>query len=178
MGKVDKQMKYGQNTSLVLEVIKFISNNKLFESNSHFPKDVTIVDDYERAKQLAFSQDLKLVDVTWQDVKSNESAALFSSIYKEENLKETDNELSEIFESSDNYNEDFIPFDYWDISEEIESDLYKIALNRFINGNKTNFYEEMFECYQSGGWPCGWEGIYPNGKFIVYVPSSDHYSKE
>jgi len=171
-------MKYGQNANLVQEVIEFILYNKLFGSKNYLPQDITIIDDYERAKELAFSQDLKLVDVIWQDVKSNESASLFSSVYEKENLKETDNDLSEIFESSDNYNEDFIPFDYWDISEEIESDLYKSALNRFINGDKMNFYERIFRCYQSGGWPCGWEGNYPNGKLIVYVPSSDHQIKE
>lgn len=178
MGEVDKQMKYGQNTNLVQEVIDFIQNNELFKPENHSFKDIIIVNDYKRAKNLSFSQDLKVVDVIWQDIKSDESAALFSSIYNDENLKETDDVLSEIFESSDNYSEDFIPFDYLEILEEVESDLYKCALNRFINGDKMNFYEKIFRCYQSGGWPCGWEGNYPNGKLIVYVPTEDHQIKE
>jgi len=171
-------MRYGKHTNLVQEVIDFIQHHELFESSVPFVDDITVINDYELAKQLAFSQDSRVVDVIWQDVKSNESASLFSFIDEEANLHEIDNELSEIFESADNYKEDFIPFDYLDISEEVESDLYKGALNRFIHGDKMNFYEKIFRCYQSGGWPCGWEGNYPQGEIVVYIPAAGRQSKE
>lgn len=32
----------------------------------------------------------------------------------------------------------------------------------------SEFYENMMEIYLSGHLPCGWEGEYPEGKFLVY----------
>ncbi|MEK5029636.1 hypothetical protein [Paenibacillus sp. FSL M7-1046] len=113
---------------------------------------------------------MAVVDTIWQDIKNNESGSVLGFILNDDKLKLMDEELSDIFGSSDNYSEDFIPMDYWDIAAEVESDLYKCAINRLINGKKDNFYEKLFHIYQSGGWPCGWEGKYPDGEIIAYVP--------
>ncbi|MFD0589997.1 cytoplasmic protein [Paenibacillus sp. GCM10027627] len=113
---------------------------------------------------------MDVVDTIWQDIKSLESGFLLSVIASDDRLKSMDEKLSSIFGSIDNYASDFISMDYWDIAEEVESDLYKCAINRLVNGRTDNLFENMFLIYQSGGWPCGWDGKYPAGKIICYAP--------
>lgn len=88
-------------------------------------------------------------------------------------MRPLDRELKGLFDSSENYSENFFPSGYLDIFEEVQGDLYMCAINRLVNGKNDNFYEKMFRIYQSGGWPCGWEGKYPDGKIIAFVPLSD-----
>ena len=28
---------------------------------------------------------------------------------------------------------------------------------------------QLVHCYQAGGWPCGWQGVFPAGRFEIYV---------
>ncbi|MCY8913690.1 cytoplasmic protein [Bacillus atrophaeus] len=162
--------RYGENSDLVEEVIDFIKHGELFNNNNQSLSDIIFIEDFERAQQLAWSQDADEVDVVWQDIKSNESGHLLGKILSDVNLKTMDDELSNIFNSDDNYSEDFIPMDFWDIAEEVESDLYKCAINRLVNGKKDNLFEKMFQVYKSGGWPCGWDGTYPKGKLVAFIP--------
>ncbi|MED0868006.1 cytoplasmic protein [Bacillus spizizenii] len=164
---------YGEYSDLVEEVIDFIKHGELFKNNNRNMSDITLIEDFEIAQQLAWSQDTDEVEVVWQDVKSNESGQLLGIILSNDHLKTLDEELSNIFNSDDNYSEDFIPMDFWDIAEEVESDLYKCAINRLVNGNKDNLFEKMFQVYKSGGWPCGWRGTYPEGQLVAFIPPKD-----
>ena len=49
--------------------------------------------------------------------------------------------------------------------------LYMYALATVDNGKSERLYEDMFLAYQSGGWPCGWYGKYPEGQLVVFYPS-------
>ncbi len=37
---------------------------------------------------------------------------------------------------------------------------------------KSNFLELQLEVYKNGGFPCGWDGSYPNGKMLVFIPKN------
>lgn len=87
----------------------------------------------------------------------------------EHDLNSMERPIREIIQSSENYPGDFV-LQYIDIFEEIIGDLHMCALNRLVNGKVDNFYERIFEVYKLGGWPCGWEGEYPEGRVIVYSP--------
>lgn len=64
-------MKYGKNTQLVEEVINFITNLQLFHNENLLNRDVVMVNEYERAQELAWSQDLDEVENVWEDIKSS-----------------------------------------------------------------------------------------------------------
>ena len=51
------------------------------------------------------------------------------------------------------------------------SAIYMYALATVDSGTTERLYEEMFLAYQSGGWPCGWYGKYPEGQLVVFYPS-------
>lgn len=63
-------------------------------------------------------------------------------------------------------------------SSDIGGDLKQCLLARGIMGKGNSFFEDILEAYLLGGWPCGWEGIYPNGKLIVYFNTYDDYKPE
>jgi hypothetical protein len=166
-------MIYGKNTKSVDEVIDFIRKEKLFENGICQINDITIIRDYEKAKILAWSQNSDEVQSVWEGIKSSESAIIMGKLYDERHLNNFEDEIYEIFNSSENYIDGFIPLEYWDIFEEIQGDIYMCALNRLVNGKIENFYEKLLKIYKKGGWPCGWDGKYPLGKVFVFVPMED-----
>lgn len=64
-----------------------------------------------------------------------------------------------------------IPREYLDLAGDIVSDLKHITLHRAIAGISDDFWEQLFEVYQAGGWPCGWSGSHPRGKLVVFDPN-------
>ena len=103
---------------------------------------------------------------TWENIKSKMISDVKKIIYQDENYKQIDEELSKItipaLEMLEiNINEDAI-FD------EVYSDLMLCVESRGIMGKENKFFEEILSAYEIGGWPCGWEGNYPDGEMIVY----------
>ncbi|WP_019637126.1 hypothetical protein [Paenibacillus fonticola] len=43
-----------------------------------------------------------------------------------------------------------------------------IMENNYRNERQPAFFMELFKVYESGNFPCGWEGRWPKGKLIVY----------
>ncbi|WP_019637144.1 hypothetical protein [Paenibacillus fonticola] len=165
-------MKYGEYSSLVEEVINYIQSNQLFQGNKQLDDEFTIIDDFEQAQEIAWTQDLDIVDTLWEYVKSSEDSEIIGKVYEKE-LRSVERELKELFDSTESYSEGFFPSGYLDIIEEVQGDLFMCAINRLVNGKTNNFYEELFRIYQSGGWPCGWEGKYPEGRIITFIPVND-----
>jgi hypothetical protein len=162
-------MKYGENTQLVEEVMNFIRQSKMFK-NKNIKEDIMeVTNDFDEAQNLAWSHDLSEVYTVWEYVKSKESESIVEKVYYLDLVSQQE-VLYAFFSDHDNFSNDFIPFDYIDINEDIEGDLTMCALNRLVNGKTENFYEKIFEIYKQGGWPCGWTGTYPMGDIIVYVP--------
>ncbi|MBC6972251.1 cytoplasmic protein [Bacillus sp. Xin] len=169
-------MKYGENTKLVEEVIEYIQKRNLFDRKDiklySLLNDIEIIHDFDRAQELAWSQDLDVIQVVWDDIKSDESAKILEGTYNPDMEVQKDM-LYEVFSNNQNYSQDFISINHINIIEEVERDLEMCALNRLLNGKTNNFYELIFEIYKFGGWPCGWKGEYPQGKMIVYLPEKE-----
>jgi len=53
------------------------------------------------------------------------------------------------------------------VCEEVGDILHKCAENRAFNGRTENFWEQVFQLYDQGLWPCGWEGRWPSPGRIV-----------
>ncbi|MFJ8526922.1 cytoplasmic protein [Bacillus sp. NPDC094106] len=168
-------MKYGEHTKLVEEVIEFIQKQNLFDIRNteiySLLNDIEVIHDFNIAQELAWSQDLDMVQIVWDDIKSEESANVLEGTYNP-SMETQKDMLYEVFSNVQNYSQDFISISYIDIFEEVERDFEMCALNRLVNGKTDNFYERIFNVYKLGGWPCGWKGEYPKGKMIVYIPET------
>ncbi|MEK4213990.1 MULTISPECIES: cytoplasmic protein [Bacillus] len=172
--KVATGMKYGENTKLVEEVIEYIQKRSLFDRDDiklhELLHDIEMIHDFNKAQELAWSQDLDVTQIVWDDMKSDESAKLLEGTYNP-NMESKKDMLYEVFSDNYNYNHGFISIDHINILEEVERDLEMCALNRLVNGKVDNFYEKVFKVYKMGGWPCGWKGEYMKEKMIVYLPN-------
>ena len=40
-------------------------------------------------------------------------------------------------------------------------------------GRALPFIERLIELYRLGGYPCGWDGIHPEGRLVVYFPPEE-----
>lgn len=149
---------------ILIENIKFSHGNFV-----NF--DVVLVNEYEIARELAWSQDLDVVENVWEDIKLLESGDVIGKLY-EGDLNSIEKPIRQFIQSLGNYPDTFVS-KYIDIFEEITGDLLVCALNRLVNGKTDNLYEKIFEAYKLGGWPCGWEGEYPQGRMIVFSPNPE-----
>ena len=52
--------------------------------------------------------------------------------------------------------------------EEIGGDFGTILHERSVYGGRPRFYNRLYAIYRAGGYPCGWEGRYPEGRMVVY----------
>jgi hypothetical protein len=48
------------------------------------------------------------------------------------------------------------------VADYARSDLMHCAENRAYNGMTDNFWEQLFQLYRRGFWPCGWHGTWPS----------------
>jgi len=165
-------VKYGEYSFLVEEVINYILSNQLFQGNKQLKDEFSIINNFEQAQEIAWTQELDIVDTLWEYIKSSEDSGIIGKVY-EKDLRSVERELKELFDPAESYSKDFFPSGYLDIIEEVQGDIFMCAIDRLVNGKTNNFYEKLFRIYQSGGWPCGWEGKYPDGKIIAYIPSGD-----
>lgn len=53
---------------------------------------------------------------------------------------------------------------------QISGDAAYIAFHRMLEGAADTFFERQFALYRAGWLPCGWEGVYPDGRFKAYRP--------
>lgn len=160
-------MKYGINTKLVEEVIQ-ISSSMQSINNTNLPENVMIINQYEEAIRLAYDEVYGEDEYTWADIRQLEMGKVRGKLYKLDPLQKPGN-LDELTPVISNGLRQTIPEDYSDFFENITVDLRNCAINRAINGDGENFYEQIFKIYKSGGFPCGWDGEYPEeGKIIAF----------
>jgi hypothetical protein len=56
----------------------------------------------------------------------------------------------------------------------LEASLLACAFSRFFIGTQNFFFEKMIQMFLQGGWPYGWQGHYPEGDLLVFVPDKDY----
>lgn len=50
----------------------------------------------------------------------------------------------------------------WDVIHYLIEDAYKDKIKKPL------FFDSLIHIYESGHMPCGWDGVWPNGKLVVY----------
>lgn len=158
-------MTYGLYNDLVKEVLNF---SKTFKVNlSPQIKSTTLITELRKAEFLAYDEVFGEDEYTWKDIRELEMSEVWADYYEkpdDEKPKNLDDLLEVI---SENIRECDYPYNTF--FNDIVGDLKNCAVNRSINGLKDSFFEEIFKIYQSGGFPCGWDGNYPeSGNIIVY----------
>lgn len=153
---------------LVDEVVEF---SKKFSVSSNLNASIRIsaISDIDEAMHLAFDEVYGEEEYSWKDIRELEMSQVWDVYYtlsedvRPVNLEELLELISENVRNSLNKYDEFY--------EEIVADLNNCAISRAVNGkDETNFFEKLFEIYKAGGLPCGWQGEYPDGKIVAYLP--------
>lgn len=158
-------MNYGVFNNLVEEVIQF-SKNFQSEQTNRIPKNIIVIDDIKRAEHLAYDEIFGEEEYNWKDIRELEMSEVWGIYYsmteneKPKGLEElleiiADNVRKSSFKNSIFYND-------------VVADLTNCAINRAINGKSNPFFEKLFEIYQFGAFPCGWNDDYPEGKIVAF----------
>ncbi|MGW9531204.1 hypothetical protein ACWHAM_26570 [Paenibacillus terrae] len=160
-------MKYGIYSNLVEEVVQF-SNSMVDFLKTERPRNIVTINQYEEAKRLAITEVFGEDEYTWSDIRQLEMGKVKGKLYKLDSSQKP-NGLDELTGLIADGLRSQITDSYSDFFESVAVDLRNCAINRAINGEVENFYEQVFRIYKAGGFPCGWDGDYPDeGRLIAY----------
>ena len=157
------------NYELIEKSLNELENISLFTKKKANLEYIIEYNDFNECKELAYDYDGYFIDdeyYTWNDLKELEMANIRDKIYKHENYKIINEELRKI--GIKNISKIAISNECKEVWDDVYNDLIDCIKVRAIIGEKDNFFEKIFQVYLSGGWPCGWDGDYPNGKLKVY----------
>jgi hypothetical protein len=162
-------MKYGQNSNLVEEVIKFVETGKFFSEPYHGAlENVVLEKDLELAKECAWSQEDANSPLTWSDLREQEMAEVMGQRYSLSDFDEADEELGGLIDEFGSVLQERLSGEFLELIDDIVGDLYNVAYCRSVNGVTNGLLEKIYQAYLNGGWPCGWRGNFPKGELIVY----------
>lgn len=112
----------------------------------------------------------------WEAILGEKQGDVYSHKFSIEGYEALSKEAAELYEQYDlayqdkaaKYKSSGKKEIYWECMEFVTSDLYYCFLSKVFQMND-EFWEQVFDIYQGGGWPCGWEGAFPLGMFIVFA---------
>lgn len=166
------KVRFGNNTNLVEEVIEFVESGEFFcKPYKGSLENIIVENDFEKAKEFAWTQNLPNCPLAWADIREQEMSEVMGVRYSLSDFDEADAALGELVDQFGDVLSKRIKGDYEELLDEIMGDMYNAAYCRAVKGVSDNLLEQLFMIYKNGGWPCGWEGDYPDGKLIVYIPA-------
>ena len=170
---------YGQHTDLVQEVADFGCSDKVLNNPTPFDDGTVIIErDFEtalhRARTQGQDEDEEMDEdwLSWGDIREHELSELYILAPEASHDKEINNALHQLTETMRQCLEENLPQEYIRTLNGIDGDMYSCARSRALMGDQNPFFEKLFNLYKAGVWPCGWEGNYPEGQLVVFVPSS------
>lgn len=171
-------MRFGRHTDAVQEVVQFVRARCLLRRtpNDPIPSGIEMRFKPQEPIDLMYKPpdhpNIPAGYLMWFDIRQNESAEFFCH-------PSTEKFRRELFDVIDRFGpaiERDLPSDFLTdrdvIAGWIAEDLKYIAQGRAVFGRKESLFERMFQCYQCGGYPCGWRGNFPEGQMLVYFSNS------
>ena len=149
--------------------MSLIESLRLFTTKQNNVEEILEYNDFGKCKEFAYDYEEYLIDeeyFTWQDIKDLQMANIKEEIYKCEDYKIINKKLKEI--GIKNISKIILSNECKEIWDDVYSDLINCIKARAIVGKENFFFEKIIEVYASGGWPCGWEGNFPNGRMKVF----------
>ena len=164
-------MKYGPNTIFVEEIIGFVENGSILNGNKTLTNsEWEIISNFEHAKDNAWNKVIGKEEWLWTDIREREMSKVKGHAYKIEGFSSYKDNLLGLLNIFTLYLKRQIPTEFQDILDDAIGDLYNSAYNRCVFGRTNNFFENIYEIYKLGCWPCGWIGGYPNGQLCIFNP--------
>jgi hypothetical protein len=108
----------------------------------------------------------------WNIVLTDEVQKLKDKYEQEKEKDELDffNEIYQYLDKSLNYQlseKNGISKDITYLKDAIFGD-FSFFIFKDFNNYENNLLDQMLQAYLAGGWPCGWEGEYPDGRLVIF----------
>lgn len=160
-----------QPTRAVEEVTRLCQSGTALSANGVVHAKWSVVRNLEEARSYAYDATIGDEEFTWTDLRELQLSKVYSELYKLPEQSLFFESFKMMFEPSKRMLvKQFKSTNYWSVINDITADLFNCALNRAL-GVVSPLFEQIFDAYRAGGWPCGWEGHHPNGRLVVYFPS-------
>ena len=160
---------YEKHMALINEVVDFCRSGPLFVPVGT-TSDVRAITDFKQAQDYCWNELYGDGEYTWTDLRERQMSKVHGLGYKLDGYRESEKDLAEylgvVLNSFDRVDEK-----YEELADDVTADLCNCLESRAVQGNAPGFFEKLFDVYKQGLWPCGWDGNYPEGRFIAYVPS-------
>jgi len=107
----------------------------------------------------------------WTDLREDEASKILDATYQDPALGKVRQAVQELWEPLTETLSRRLPAPYAGLLDDIAADLMNSAVSRAVFGAGDHFFDLLWDVYQKGGWPVGWEGNYPDGRLVVYQPT-------
>lgn len=143
-------------------VINFLQNDLLLIPNeqNELPFSTLITKDLNEAEEYAYGQGSH-IETVWLDLREKESFIVSHA---------TDEDFDFWDDNGNTLIEKQLTKLNLDIENDIDADLFNCYLNEKYS-LKSIFWENVLTAYLNGYWPCGWHGVYPTGKLVLFKKS-------
>jgi hypothetical protein len=158
---------YGPNYDLVAEVVSFAQERPLLQPRPEGERAGVPVLDIAEAKRLASDETWGPDEMTWRDIHAREVSVIYGAAHGLDWYNQPGHEFSGTLKIFTEIVKARVSPDYEELYDYIIGDLYCVAGARAVLPERHPFFEQTFEIYKAGGWPCGWSGI-------LQFPPSDH----
>lgn len=165
-------MSFGTHTNLVQEVLDFAKSGNLLRPGGLVQDDRwIIIASLEEAKVLAWQSPCGTHELLWTDIREKAMSGVKAETYSHSGFEKVRDDLAKQLQVLTMAVKRRLNEEHRDLLDDVVGDLFNCAFNRAINGTADLLFERMFSIYRVGGWPCGWQGDYPDGKVLAYFPS-------
>jgi hypothetical protein len=162
---------FDKHMQFINEVVDFARSGPLLRPVGG-ASGVRTITDFEQAKHLCWDEVFGDEEYTWTDLRERQMSKVHGIGYQIGGYRDERGELDSFLGIILNSFDDRVDEKYRDIFDDVTADLCNCLESRAIQGNAPGFFEILFEVYRQGLWPCGWEGNFPDGRPIAYVPAS------
>lgn len=174
-------MDFQENLRLAQEVIDFAMSGQILKIRpvTISPDEFVIERSYVQARRRTLGGYV-LEDnfMDWQAVRSREESKTVGAKQGHPHYDLIKTKMREDIDGIEEFLLNTLPAEYtdyyFDSTNDIHADLAACIESRLVMGTANSFFETVFRVYKAGGLPCGWEGKYPDGKLVVFVPESNN----
>jgi hypothetical protein len=163
-------MNYGVFSKEVEEVVQFVKTGQLFKPSNKLPEGVAAIYSFEDAMDSAWNKTYGKAEYLWTDIREQEMRPIEKTLYEIPDRDVISDNLTACIETFYQHIRRQLPNDMMKILDDVLADLDNCAQARAAFGTASKFFETQFKIYRAGGWPCGWQGDYPEGKMLAYLP--------